>query len=115
VSIIQLFAWVETHASLRVEDAGGLRRDQLVAEKVQLSGNAGKEHTPGAKALEDYAAFKPGINPWPTARSSFSARRRELKPGVPVGSLQIARTETRIQGRDCERGEADSAGVAERY
>jgi hypothetical protein len=43
------------------------------AEKGLFSGNIGKRHTSAAKAGADSVAFVPGINPWPTARTSFSA------------------------------------------
>jgi outer membrane lipoprotein carrier protein len=43
------------------------------AEKGLFWVKSGKKHTSGAKARIDSAAFVPGINPWPTARTSFSA------------------------------------------
>jgi hypothetical protein len=43
------------------------------AEKGLFWIKGGKKHTSGAKARADSAAFVPGINPWPTARTSFSA------------------------------------------
>jgi hypothetical protein len=43
------------------------------AEKGVFWVKNGKKHTSGAKARVDFAAFLPGMNPWPTARRSFSA------------------------------------------
>ena len=43
------------------------------AEKGLFWVKSGKKHTSGAKARIDSAAFVPGINPWPAARTSLSA------------------------------------------
>jgi hypothetical protein len=43
------------------------------AEKGLFWVKSGKKHTSGAKARADSVALVPGINPWPTARTSFSA------------------------------------------
>jgi hypothetical protein len=42
-----------------------------------MSNRAGK-HAPGAKALDDYIAFAPGINPRPTLKPGFSAASKTL-------------------------------------
>jgi stage II sporulation protein D len=60
------------------------RRDQVIgwlrsgvpsqaAEKGLLFDKMSEEHTSGAKALVDLIGILPGINPRPTARTSFSA------------------------------------------
>jgi len=42
------------------------------AKEAQSSGRIGEKHTSGAEARADSAGLIPGINPWPTARASFS-------------------------------------------
>ena len=49
------------------------RRALQAAEKGLNPGQTDEKHTSGAKARVDSVAFVPGINPWPTARRSFSA------------------------------------------
>ena len=41
--------------------------------KGASSGEIGEAHTSGAEAHSDFIGFMPGINPWPTAKASFSA------------------------------------------
>jgi hypothetical protein len=59
------------HLSLDKTDSRSGAKEAL--EKGLFSGNIGKRHTSAAKAGADSVAFVPGINPWPTARTSFSA------------------------------------------
>ena len=42
-------------------------------EKGEIAGEYREKHTSGAKAHVDSIDHLPGINPWPTARTSFSA------------------------------------------
>jgi hypothetical protein len=46
---------------------------EQLAEKVQYSGKIDEEHTSEAKARVDSVDVIAGMNPWPTARMSFSA------------------------------------------
>jgi hypothetical protein len=45
------------------------------AKKGSVSGDELEEHTAGAEAHIDLIDFMPGINPRPTARTSFPAAR----------------------------------------
>jgi hypothetical protein len=46
---------------------------EQAAEKGLVLGETRQKHTSGAEALVDLIGFMPGINPRPTARTSFSA------------------------------------------
>jgi hypothetical protein len=46
---------------------------EQAAEKGRISGEKLEKHTSGAEAHIDFIGFMPGINPRPTARTSFSA------------------------------------------
>jgi probable rRNA maturation factor len=42
-----------------------------------------EKHPSGAKARDDSAYFRPGISPWPTARTGFSAAKKPAKAKRP--------------------------------
>jgi len=90
----QVCAWVDAHDAFDAESAAAngvdLKRllwvrcaaptDKHAAKKVQYSGSIDEKHTSGAKAHADFSdsdtrdkSLVYRINPWPTARTSFSA------------------------------------------
>ncbi len=70
-------AWVEqdpaSGAKAHRPHAGSIVGVNQVAEKLPVAGAIPEKHTSGAEARADSIAFAPGINPRPTARTSFSA------------------------------------------
>jgi hypothetical protein len=67
-----------THAAEKGLLAGELPKKlrqglKQAAEKGLFSNEHCEKHTPGAKALVDFAGFVPGLKSRPTARTSFSA------------------------------------------
>ncbi len=82
-------------SNLLVADAGfdglvlrvGLRGIAVTPAESQKSRSSGmpEEHTAGAKAPANSGDFMPGMNPWPTARASFSAACKALTYHVAAG------------------------------
>ena len=62
------------------------------AEKGHVFGVEIEEHTSGAEAHIDLIGFMPGINPRPTARTSFSAARK-----APFLSFNLAYGTTEVE------------------
>jgi hypothetical protein len=59
--------------------------------KTRDSGETGGKHTSGAKAHDDYIAFRPGINPRPTLKpgSSAACKARPLQDQAAVDSARL--------------------------
>jgi len=57
----------------RGDEINSMRRALQAAEKVLILGEIWQKHTSGAEACVDLIGFIPGMNPRPTARTSFSA------------------------------------------
>jgi tRNA (guanine37-N1)-methyltransferase len=83
----------EALASLGIEPKADRKVGEAVTEQVETESAIPEGHTSGAEAQVDFGGLMPGINPWPTARRSFSAASEALayqpRPTAPARTRVI--------------------------
>jgi len=88
--------------------AGCIAGAKQAAEKGLIFGEIRKKHTSGAKARIDLIGFIPGMNPRPTARTSFStackARLKLLAWSARLKSCPKKKREPEFNGQGLQHG-----------